>query len=103
MKKEHMDWLSSQTSRQFLSKRMAEGTKKSYTFKMDKDSVKKIKLEFEPPSNFSELSFIVIPEPDYKQESNNLDIASGLQENFTLRYIRKSRDEKRRPKTPKNN
>ncbi|ALV02178.1 hypothetical protein AVM03_07150 [Bacillus amyloliquefaciens] len=70
------------------------GYKKSYTFKMDKDSVKKIKLEFEPPSNFSELSFIIIPEPDYKQESTDLDIASGLQENFTLRYIRKSRDEK---------
>ncbi|MED1122464.1 hypothetical protein [Bacillus atrophaeus] len=63
---------------------------KSYSFKMNENTVKKIKLEFEMPPNNNEISFVIIPEPNFQLNTENLDVASGLQENFTLRYITKN-------------
>ncbi|AXF89999.1 hypothetical protein NSQ93_10655 [Bacillus sp. FSL W8-0445] len=59
----------------------------SYTFEMNENTVRKIKLEFEIPHNHSELSLLIIPEAEFQLETKNLDIISGLQEIFTLRYV----------------
>lgn len=54
---------------------------------MNENTVRKIKLEFEIPHNHSELSLLIIPEAEFQLETKNLDIISGLQEIFTLRYV----------------
>ncbi|MBU8855271.1 hypothetical protein [Bacillus sp. FJAT-26377] len=64
----------------------------SYTFTMNKNTVKKIQLEFESPPNHRELSLLIIPEAEFQLETENIDIGSGLQDIITLRYIKNNQN-----------
>lgn len=59
---------------------------------MNKNTVKKIQLEFESPPNHRELSLLIIPEAEFQLETENIDIGSGLQDIITLRYIKNSQN-----------
>lgn len=67
----------------------------SYTFTMNKNTVKKIQLEFECPPNHRELSLLIIPEAEFQLETENIDIGSGLQDIITLRYIKNNQSHQR--------
>ncbi|MGE6631808.1 hypothetical protein [Bacillus sp. NPDC077027] len=62
----------------------------SYTFEMTKDQVITLPIKAILPKNVGEIAFVVVPEAKYHLKDNDIDIATGLQENFIMRYITKN-------------
>lgn len=63
---------------------------KSYTFKMTKDQVITLPIKAALPKNVGEIAFVIVPEAKYHLKDKDIDIATGLQENFIMRYITKN-------------
>ncbi|MDG3044021.1 hypothetical protein OE903_09060 [Bacillus sp. B6(2022)] len=62
---------------------------KSYTFEMTKDQVMTLPIKATLPKDVGEIAFIIVPEAKYHLKDSNIDIATGLQENYIMRYITK--------------
>ncbi|MFE0302959.1 hypothetical protein [Bacillus altitudinis] len=62
---------------------------KSYTFEMTKDQVMTLPIKATLPKDVGEIAFIIVPEAKYHLKDSDIDIATGLQENYIMRYITK--------------
>ncbi len=62
---------------------------KSYTFEMTKDQVIALPIKAKLPKDVGEIAFIIVPEAKYHLKDNDIEIATGLQENYIMRYITK--------------
>ncbi|WP_206114283.1 hypothetical protein [Bacillus altitudinis] len=62
---------------------------KSYTFEMTKDQVMTLPIKATLPKDVGEIAFIIVPEAKYHLKDSHIDIATGLQENYIMRFITK--------------
>ena len=62
---------------------------KSYTFEMTKDQVITLPIKATLPKDVGEIAFIIVPEAKYHLKDSEIDIATGLQENYIMRYMTK--------------